>query len=596
LVSLVDHGTGLQILCVEIGGQAEITLEVSCVVSDSALEPALLARDLGVWRTRKSGKSLAVATATALQLDGRDLPPLAVEKLKWRWRWKSMPGQTAYLERLVGFARSDDLSDDPGPVAQKAIGEARQLGRHMVIQRHQAAWDERWRCSDVEVEGDEAAQQALRFAAYHLNSAANPADERVSVGARALTGDDCRGHVFWDTEIYLLPFYTLTWPRAARALLMYRYHSLAAARAKAARMGWRGAFYAWESASGGEETAPDQAIGADGIIVKILSGKEEEHISADVAYAVWHYCWATGDDGFLLDAGAEILFETARFWASRAQLEADGQRHIRDVEGPDEYHGHIDDNAFTNVMARWNLRRASEVAALLCERWPERGAEIAGRIALEDEEIEEWRKAGETLVTGLDVRTGLIEQFSGFFNLDEIDLTQYAGRTTPMDVVLGRERTQRSQVIKQADVVPLLALLPEEFDRQSKIANFQYYEPRCDHGSSLSRATHALVAARLGDTELALRYLREAAAIDLADTPSRSAGGVHIATLGGLWQATVFGFAGLALMDDAIAFDPHLPAGWNRLGFASSGGAANSKFGSSRREIFSVRRWRMENR
>ena len=563
LVSLADRRTGLQLLCIDLGGHAVITLEVSCAASDSAVEPVLLARDLGLWRTRKSGKSVAVATAAALQLDGRDLTPSAIGELKWRWRWKSVPGQSVYFERVVAFVRSDD----PGPVAEDTLKNAQRLGWRGVIQRHEAAWDERWRYSDVEVEGDEAAQQALRFAAYHLNSAANPDDERVSVGARALTGDDYRGHVFWDTEIYLLPFYTLTWPCAARALLMYRYHSLAAARAKAARMGWRGALYAWESASGGEETTPDQAIGADGTVVKILSGKEEEHISADIAYAVWHYWRATGDDGFLFDAGAEILFETARFWASRAQLEADGQRHIRDVEGPDEYHGHIDDNAFTNVMARWNLRRASEIAELLRERWPERGAEITGRIALKNEEFEEWRKAGETLATGLDVRTGLIEQFSGFFNLEEIDLTQYAGRTTPMDVVLGRERTQQSQVIKQADVVALLALLPEEFDRPSRIANFQYYEPRCDHGSSLSRTAHALVAARLGDTEVALRYFREAASIDLADTAARSAGGVHIATLGGLWQVAVFGFAGLSLLDDAIAFDPRLPASWKSLGF-----------------------------
>ena len=151
--------------------------------------------------------------------------------------------------------------------------------------------------------------------------------------------------------------------------------------------------------SGGEETTPDQVIGADGTTVQILSGMEEEHISADVAYAIWHYWRATGDNGFLLDAGAEILFETARFWASRAQPEADGQRHIRDVEGPDEYHGHIDDNAFTNVMAQWNIRRAIEVAALLRERWPERGADIAGRIALDEAELEEWGKAAEALDT-----------------------------------------------------------------------------------------------------------------------------------------------------------------------------------------------------
>jgi trehalose/maltose hydrolase-like predicted phosphorylase len=171
--------------------------------------------------------------------------------------------------------------------------------------------------------------------------------------------------VFWDTEIFLLPFYVLTWPEAARALLMYRFRTLDAARAKAARMGWRGALYAWESADSGAETTPEQVIGPDRRVVDVLSGRQEQHISADVAYAVWQYWQATGDEAFLLDAGAEILLETARFWSSRAQPEADGSRHIRGVIGPDEYHEHIDDNAFTNVMARWNIRRALDVAALL---------------------------------------------------------------------------------------------------------------------------------------------------------------------------------------------------------------------------------------
>ncbi len=567
LVSLVSRGVGLQLLRLEFAGTDEITLEVSCVVPGRALEPIRLAPELGVWRTRHSGKSLAMATAIALKLDGRDLAPGVLDKRRWQWRWRSTRGQIACFERLVGFVRGDNVGDDPGPVAEETLGNARRLGWRAVTKQHEAAWDERWRCSDVEVDGDTAAQQALRFAAYHLNSAANPADERVSIGARALTGDDYHGHVFWDTEIFLLPFYTLTWPEAARALLMYRYHTLAGARAKAARMGWRGAFYAWESATDGEESTPDEVVSADGATVPVLSGKEEEHISADVAYAAWHYWRATGDDGFLLDAGAEILFETARFWTSRAQPEADGQRHIRDVEGPDEYHTHIDDNAFTNVMARWNIRRATEVAALLRSRWPERWADVAGHLALDDAELEEWGSAAETLATGLDAPTGLIEQFAGFFKLDDIDLAQYAGRTTSMDVVLGRERTQRSQVIKQADVVALMALLPDEFDRQSMLANFRYYEPRCDHASSLSPAMHALVAARLGNTELALHYFREAASIDLAGPAARSAGGVHVAALGGLWQVVVFGFAGLSLLDDAMAFTPQLPASWSSVAF-----------------------------
>ena len=224
------------------------------------------------------------------------------------------------------------------------------------------------------MDGDEATQQALRFALYHLNSAANPADDRVSIGARELTGDDYRGHVFWDTV------HALTWPEAARALLMYRFHTLDAARAKAARMGWRGALYAWESAESGAETTPEQAIGPDRKIVDILCGKQEQHVSADIAYAVWQYWLATGDEGFLLDAGAEILLETGRFWSSRAQLGVDGCHYIRGVIGPDEYHEHIDDNAFTNVMARWNIRRALEVAALLRDHWPTRWTSLSRRL------------------------------------------------------------------------------------------------------------------------------------------------------------------------------------------------------------------------
>src|SRR5277367_4555718 len=302
-------------------------------------------------------------------------------------------------------------------------------------------------------------------------------NERVSIGARALTGDDYRGHVFWDTEIFLLPFYFLTWPDATRALLMYRFRTLDGALAKAAGMGWRGALYAWESADTGAETTPEHVIGPDRRVIDILCGKQEQHISADVAYAVWQYWLATEDEAFVLDAGAEILLETGRFWSSRARLEVDGHGHIRGVIGPDEYHEHIDDNAFTNVMARWNIRRALEAAALLRQRWPERWALLAGRLGVDDSELEQWSRVAERMATGLDPVTGLFEQFASYFTLEDVDLAGYAGRSVPMDVVLGRERTQKSQVIKQADVVALLMLLPQEFVGETKSANFRYYEP-----------------------------------------------------------------------------------------------------------------------
>ncbi|HXC78621.1 MAG TPA: glycosyl hydrolase family 65 protein, partial [Candidatus Acidoferrum sp.] len=407
----------------------------------------------------------------------------------------------------------------------------------------------------------------MRFAVYHLNSAANPADERVSIGARALTGDDYRGHVFWDTEVYLLPFFVLTWPEAARSLLMYRFHTLDGARAKAAGMGWRGALYAWESADTGAETTPEQVIGPDRQVIDILCGRQEQHISADIAYAVWQYWQATGDEEFLLGAGAEILLETGRFWSSRAELEADGRHHIRGVIGPDEYHEHIDDSAFTNVMARWNIRRALDAAALLRERWPERWTSLSCRLGLDDTELRDWRNVADTMATGLDIKKGLYEQFEGFFALEDIDLTDYAGRSVPMDLVLGRERIRKSQVIKQADVVALLGLLPEEFADDTGAENFRFYEPRCSHGSSLSRAMHGLVAARLGYAEMALRYFRQTAAIDLADTHAAIDGGVHIAALGGIWLTAVFGFAGLSLRRDCIALAPQLPPGWDSLSF-----------------------------
>ena len=302
-------------------------------------------------------------------------------------------------------------------------------------------------------------------------------------------------------------------------------------------------------------------------MIAIRCGTEEQHISADVAYAVWQYWQATADLPFLLDAGAEIILETARFWASRATLEADGRYHIRGVIGPDEYHEGIDDNAYTNGMAQWNIERGLEVADLLRTRWPERWAALRERLGIMPAELAAWRDVAARLVTGLDTTSDLIEQFTGFFALEPIDLAAYTPRTAPMDVLLGHERTQRSQVIKQADVVMLLALLWDRYPAAVRAANFRYYEPRCGHGSSLSPAIHALVAARLGDVELAARYFHQAAAIDLDDTMGNAAAGVHIATLGGLWQAAVFGFGGISPTATGLRCDPHLPAAWRALRF-----------------------------
>jgi trehalose/maltose hydrolase-like predicted phosphorylase len=491
LLSLADRAAGLQLLRFSIDRDGvDVTLEASFAMAGLGMEPVRLEHDIGAWRLEGSGKSVSMAGSATLRLGDTPLPAERPFPLRWTWRWRSVAGQMAEFDRLVAVARADTPEDDPAPHAFAALARSRALGCRALLAEHAAVWDARWVASDIVIEGDDIIQRAVRFAVYHLTSAANPEDDRVSIGARALTGDAYLGHVFWDTEIYLLPFYTAIWPEAARALLMYRFHTLPGARAKAAHFGFKGALYAWESADTGAETTPERVVGADGTQVDILTGRMEHHISADVAYAVWQYWRFTGDNDFFLRAGAEILLDTARFWASRAVAEADGKRHIRHVIGPDEYHEDVDDNAFSNVMARWNIARGLETMDLLRERWPSHAASLREKLALGDDELADWRDAIARIVTGLDPATGIYEQFAGFYALQPLELTAYADRKVPIDVVIGRELTQRSQIVKQADVVALIALLPEEFPGAMAETNFRYYEPRCAHGSSL-RHGHA---------------------------------------------------------------------------------------------------------
>jgi kojibiose phosphorylase len=509
-----------------------------------------------------TGTTVAMAVARRVTTPtGRWTP--SIELIQSRQGLELRVGETYRLDRIVALHTSRDTADPRETArthAERAIEDV--AG---VIGEHSEAWLARWKVCDLGIEGDPAAQRTLRFAIYHLLSAVNPQDDRVSIGARGLSGTAYKGHVFWDTDIFMLPFFMLTYPEAARALVMYRYHTIAAARAKAARLGYRGAFYAWESADTGEDVTPAVAVAPDGQVVRVLTGEQEQHISADVAFGVWNYWQATGDDRFLVDAGAEILIETARFWASRAERKEDGRYHIRGVIGPDEYHETVDDNAYTNGMAQWNLEVAAEIANLVAERWPEQWRALSRRLGIAAEEPRRWQQVARDFYTGFDKQTGLFEQFRGYFGLEEIDLAAFVPRTAPMDVLLGRERIQRSKIIKQPDVVMLIYLLWERMPPEARRANFEYYEPRCGHGSSLSPAIHALVAARLGNTALAERYFRQAAEIDLADDIGNAAGGVHAGALGGLWQAAVLGFAGLRCCGERPEHRVNLPPTWRSL-------------------------------
>jgi trehalose/maltose hydrolase-like predicted phosphorylase len=458
-------------------------------------------------------------------------------------------GATAVVDdhrRVSIFERLATYDTDPH-AAHVALAEAREAGFDRLLGEHRERWARRWEEADIVLERDAELQCAVRFALFHLMASVGDRGE-AAVGARGLSGSAYSGHVFWDSDVFVLPFLAATHPAAARAMLEYRVRRLPAALYAAHANGRAGARFPWESALTGADVTPASARLATGELVRIRTGELEEHIVADVAWAAACYLDWTGDAAFAAGAGRELLVETARYWASRARLERDGSAHIYGVIGPDEYHEPVDDNAFTNVMARWNLRRAAAVDGV------------------DEAERGRWLGLAEALVDGYDRVSRIYEQFAGFFGLEPLVIAEIAPRRPiAADLLLGAERTRNAQVLKQADVLMLHHLVPDEVAAGSLVPNLEFYEPRTAHGSSLSPAIHAALLARAGRYQPALDALGIAARIDLDDLTGTTAAGLHLATMGGLWQALVFGFAGVRPRRDRLVVDPRLPREWNAL-------------------------------
>ena len=461
-----------------------------------------------------------------------------------------VPADSTRLERLGHYSVGADDAPEPA-VALGVLREIEEAGFERLLNEQRAAQGEFWETADIRVDGDPELQQAIRLALFQLAASVGEEGE-TALGARGLTGPGYRGHVFWDTEIFVLPFLAATRPRAARTLLEYRARRLRAAFREAHASGRAGARFPWESARSGRDVTPDRSRVA-GETVPILTGQLEEHIVADVAWGVSCYLDWTADRKFEVGVGRTILVETARYWASRIRLDGDGHAHIDGVIGPDEYHENVDDNAFTNVMARWNLRRAASAV------------ESAPRADVADDEVAGWLSLADALVDGYDAATGVYEQFAGFFDLEPIVVADLAARPLDAERLLGRERLARAQVAKQADTLMLHQLVPTEVAENSLEPNLRYYEPRTAHGSSLSPGVHAGLFARAGFLPEALEWLRVTSRMDLDDLTGSSAAGLHTAAMGALWQAIVFGFVGLRPSGDALRLDPRLPAEWGAL-------------------------------
>ncbi len=521
----------------------------SALVAPPASRPTLLRR------TPSGGGVVAVETTGVHELGEGD-------------------GATTVVERVV--VHQVEARRAPSEAYARArLAAAVGAGPDRLLEEHRRVWARRWEVADVEVDGDPEVTLAVRFALFHLLSSTSTRRAESAVGARGLTGPAYAGHVFWDTEVFALPVLAAIEPAAARAVLEYRLRRLAPALARAAAEGRRGARFPWESAGDGTDVTPRSGVDQHGHQVPILTGDLEEHVTADVAWAVWRYVAWTRDDAFLAGPGGRLLVETARYWASRARVDEAGRAHIDGVIGPDEYHERVDDNVFTNLMARWNLRRAAELVAVTTGRGERRrGAPTAptgptgGGWRVDGDEAAAWTRLADALVDGVDPSTGRHEQFAGYDRLEPLLATSLGPVPVAADLVLGRQRLEHSQVIKQADVVMAHMLVPDEAGPGSLAADLDYYLPRTAHGSSLSPAVHAYVLARAGRTADALAMLRLAAAIDLEDLTETTAGGLHLANLGGIWQAVVHGFGGVlpgSAGHDELVIDPHLPDGWDEL-------------------------------
>jgi kojibiose phosphorylase len=522
--------------------------------------------------TRKTGKRLVEAmriqqtgqSAAARYIDSPLNPSFDLQaKLALNEEWA--------VTKLVSIFTSRDSDDPLASALAHAEVQASQTYTQLLA-ANRTAWDAFWAAGDVLIEGDNLAQIAARHAFFQLRIAAPEHDERVSIGARSLSGFGYRGHAFWDTETFILPYFIYTQPHLARNLLSYRYHTLGGARRKAAGNRLQGAQYAWESAETGDEVTPRWVPGPQGEeLVRIWCGDIELHITADVVYAILQYWQITGDDAFMAGPGAQIVFETARFWESRVEPNhpAPGQYSISDVIGPDEYHDHVDNNAYTNAMVAWHLRKAIALLDWLRRHAPARAEELARRLDLTPVRLAHWEEIAANLVLHRDPATELIEQFDGFFERKEVDWPAYAERTRSLQALLGIEGANEHQVLKQPDVLLLQLLLPDEYSLEELRVNWDYYAPRTDHtyGSSLGPSMHAWAACRLGDPEEAYTHFMRAALADIDDVRGNARDGIHAASAGGLWQALAFGFGGLRVQGDSFTVKPQLPKHWRRLAF-----------------------------
>jgi alpha,alpha-trehalose phosphorylase len=513
------------------------------------------------YRTAHSGMTLGVGVEHVLEtaLSHRVQADATGDRGKVVVSAQASPGQPLRLTKLIAYQSSRAV-----PAAElvercgQTLDRVRTGGFASLEAGQRRALDHFWDRADVRIDADdepERVQQAVRWNLFQVAQATWRA-EGSGVPAKGLTGKAYGGHYFWDTEIYVLPFLAYTQPRIARNLLRFRHSLLPKARARARELNQRGALFAWRTINGEEASAYYQA------------GTAQYHINADIAYAVRRYAQVAGDEDFLLEVGAEILVDTARMWADLGFYDHRGRFHIHGVTGPDEYTTVVNDNAYTNMMARMNLSFAAWYVGELQEERPAEFRALAAETDLQEHEVKAWVRAADAMYVPFDHRRAINPQDANFLSREVWDLEATPPERFPLLLHYHPLVIYRHQVIKQADIVLAMFLVGDEFTLDRKRANFDYYDALTTGDSSLSACVQCVIAAEIGDEERALEYFHYALLMDLADVAGNVSDGVHIAAAAGSWMAIVNGFAGVRDYDGRLSLDPHLPRTWQSLEFS----------------------------
>lgn len=513
----------------------------------------------------------------------RKRPVIERRKVEYQYSLELEKGKTVVLDKISGIYTTRDLKYkdmEAGKAAECLQPDSKEdflswadKGYDVLFEKSREAWKKFWAEEDIKITSkNEFDQLGIRFALYHLNIMVKKDDNRVGIGAKAMSGEGYKGHSFWDTEVFLFPYYLYTQPKTARTLLEYRYRNLYGARKKAKENGLIGAQYPWESAwiDDGEVTPLFGEVDVvTGEAMPILTGKIELHVTADVAFAVHQYDIVTGDKDFMKKYGYEIIFDTARFWLSKMVWNAAKSRYeILDVIGPDEYKEHVNNNAYTNYLAHYNLKLAKKYLKQLAEEDPSKYEQLRTSLELDRLSADLKEKMDKLYLPQPD-EDGIIPQFDDYFALKDLDLTKYKECSVVGTIYhdYNMEQINQFKVSKQGDVVVLLYLLEDLVDRETKLKNYKYYEARTLHDSSLSKCMHGIMANDLGLDQEAYEFYQGSAGIDLGPEMASSNAGIHSASMGGIWQSVVMGFGGVRLIGDELSISPRMPKEWTNLQF-----------------------------